>query len=339
MEPQRSGIGLYEILRQFLHEEFRFERRDKQTFHLPQVGGDLFLASVFGSLPANLETHLHDKLSDFPEFQSCPCKRDEFTHFLNPSNWFIRRLLNLSIGLGSRSGWNSDYVFLMDANEWEDILLYWNMRALGWKVLPMPMELSHNVRTKTFVETYIEKAYWPWKHNPSIYNHATLLKSPAIPKTEMENFGRSLSLKPIAKDGHWNLSYQTWLPRFWNDWDRIHNGADRAEFRIDPRRFPLDASGKHFEFIPLFPAFARQFGGHGTARCANEIEARIYSDCGLHAEVIPEGGEKLVRAVDPYSSHEMRCSQRADWCFIHIMHILNKRLRSQRPNPVFQSLV
>jgi hypothetical protein len=157
------GIGLYEILGHFLHEEFRFQRRDKQTFHLPQAGGDLFLASVFGGLPANLETHLHEELSDFPEFQSCPCERKEFTNFLNPSNWFIRRLINLSIGLRSRSGWDSDYVFPMDANKWEDILLYWNMRALGWKVLPMPTELSQDPQTKTFVENYIENAYWPWR--------------------------------------------------------------------------------------------------------------------------------------------------------------------------------
>lgn len=330
------GIGLYEILGNFLHEECRFLRRDKQTFRLPEVGGDLFLASVFGCLPVNLETRLHEELRDFPEFESCHCERKDFTGFLNPSNWFIRRFINRTIGLGRRSGWDSDYVFLMDANKWEDILLYWNMRALGWRVLPMPMELSKDASTKSFVEVYIENAYWPWRDNPGIYNYATLLKSPAVTEKAMEDFGASLSLKPVPKDGHWKFSQKAWIPRFWNDWDRVNNGADRAEFRIDPKRFSLEASGKYFEFVPPIPEFAREYGGHGTPRCANEIEARIYGDSGLHAEVIPEGGDKLVRAVDPYSFHEMRCSQRGMVFQPHSAHF-EKRLAIPESESIFKA--
>jgi hypothetical protein len=313
------GIGLSEILGHLLHEEFRFHRQHKETFHLPQVGDDLFLASVFGKLTPDIESRLHKQLADFLDFKDCPCERKDFAQFLRPGNWFIRRISDRSIYPEDASLHRHDYVFLMDANNLEDILLYWNMRALGWCVIPLPNELINVPEVRAFVETWVEKSFWPWRGNPSIYNNAVLLKSPSISEQEMEAFGKSLSLEPVPSDGQsWKckLSYQTWIPRFWNDWDRVHNGAARAKLHIHSKKFELNNSGDGFEFAAQVPEFSSEHG-QGNALCANELDFRVYGTAGLHAEVIPEGGEKLVRAVDPHSFEEMRCSQSGMVYFPH----------------------
>ena len=56
------------------------------------------------------------------------------------------------------------------------------------------------------------------------------------------------------------------------------------------------------------PAFAREFSGHGTPRCANQIELSIYSDKHEYAQVIPPGGDKLAHAANSYGIDDLRCS-------------------------------
>lgn len=124
----------------------------------------------------------------------------------------------------------------------------------------------------------------------------------------MEEFSKSLSLAPVPKDGHWKLSLQMWIPRFWEEWDRLHNGAERSALVVEEKRFELNAASERFEVDPLVPDFANDHGGSGTPRCANELELHSYGSDSLEAEVIPEGGDKIVRAIDFTLFLDARCS-------------------------------
>ena len=58
---------------------------------------------------------------------------------------FPRRMSSLFIGGLHRSGWGQrECVFVMDANSTTDIIDFWNLRAIGWNVMPAPTQfLGH----------------------------------------------------------------------------------------------------------------------------------------------------------------------------------------------------
>jgi hypothetical protein len=301
------GIGLYEIMDHMLAKEFRFVRRNPLMLHIPQVGDDLFLASIFGDLPEALQPGLTARLERLSEYKSPPCSRSNYYELLQPANLFIRRLTCLKID-PRRSWCRDDYALLLDANVLADILLYWNLRALGWRVIPVPKQSAGDQGVRDFVSRYVEQCFWPLRGNPSIYNHATLLKSPSVPEEELKEFSNSLSLGPIPKDAHWKVSLQTWVPRFWDEWDRLHNRAERCSLKVEEKRFELNPASERFEFPPLVPDFAGEFSHQGAPLCANELELRSYGPDSLQAEVIPEGGDKIVRAIDFTLFSDARCS-------------------------------
>ena len=124
------GIGLFEILEHLLHEEFRFVRRDSLQMRIPNVGNDLFLASVFGTFPDKMPHGIAEGLMSSLSCREEPCNLDNYFEFYEGSNLFPRRICHRGIKPPRRnSWWRGEYVFLMDVADPNDILLYWNYRA------------------------------------------------------------------------------------------------------------------------------------------------------------------------------------------------------------------
>lgn len=197
----------------------------------------------------------------------------------------------------------------MDVADPNDVLLYWNYRALGWNVLPVPIQVSTNESLRKHVAAFVEANYWPLRGNPSIYNHTTILGSPNIKEEQIKDFMSSLDVKPGAKGDLGKMILMPWLPRFWDEWARSKDGVDRCSVSADERRRTVRIENDQFQFEPLMPTFAREFSGQGTPRCANQIELSIYSDKHEYAQVIPPGGDKLAHAAHSYGIDDLRCSK------------------------------
>lgn len=301
------GIGLFEIFVHLLQRDFRFKLREKVTFDVPETRGSLLWTSIFGDATPDLRPNVDHYLKAFPNYKRVPCAEESYLDLFRHENWFLRRLANREIQT-RRKGFRDDWVYLLDGKSVEDVVFYWNLRALGWQILPVPISAQDIPAVRSHVEGYIEANYWPHRGNPSIYNHTTLLKAPSITAKQHEDYAASLKLKPAKEEGFGKLTRQHWIPRIWSDWDRRHNGAERAQIsvkKIDVKLAPIE---NRFHVPSLLPDFAGEFSRSGTPRCANEFEPRVYGESGTYAEVIPEGGEHLARAVVRYSYHEFRCS-------------------------------
>jgi hypothetical protein len=302
------GVGFFEIFEHLLSEEFRFVRRDSLHLSMPNVDHDLFLASVFGTFPDKLPRPVARSLVQNLGAIDAPCSRDNYFEFLEASNLFVRRICDYGIRIRRSGWWWGDYIFLMDADESNDVLLYWNYRALGWKILPIPIQSARNQTLRKHAAAYVEANYWPLQSNPSIYNHTTVISSPCVTENQLEEFVSSLELKPVPRGGHHKTSLCSWLPRFWDEWARSKDGADRPGVWAEETRTAARIENDVFEFDPLLPKFAREYSGHGTPRCANQLELRIYSDKHEYAQVIPEGGDKLSHAAHLTGIDDVRCS-------------------------------
>jgi hypothetical protein len=237
-EEPSYGVGIFEILEHLLHEEFRFVRRDSLHIRIPKVEGDLFLTSVFGTFPDRLPRPVARSLIQNLGILDAHCSRDAYFEFLEASNLFVRRICDYGIKVRRSGWWWGDYIFLMDADSANDVLLYWNYRALGWKILPIPIQSARIEAVRKHAAGYVEANYWPLQRNPSFYNHTTVLSSPSITEGELREFVSSLELKPVTNSSHAKTSLCSWLPRFWDEWARSKDGAERPSVWAEETRTP-----------------------------------------------------------------------------------------------------
>jgi hypothetical protein len=305
------GIGMHEMLRHFHKTELTFVRHEALRIHLPKFGEkhSLFLASVFGSIPKALEKYSDKWWPHFPGLELKDCNISNYAEFLAPNNLFLRRIGSLDISVYPSSFRRQDCLFLMDANENLDVIDYWNLRALGWSVLPICKQSTKEELLVAHATEFVERNFYPLRGNPSIFNDTTLLKSRHVALTEVENFGSALPLKPSPHPGEHKLVYQFAYPRIWDEWAREKDGAQPCRIEVEEKDHEIGANATDIRFRSLVPEFAARYAGGSEARCANDIELRIWNNEVLPAEIIPEGDWSVVRAAGAMGLDEWRCGK------------------------------
>ena len=135
------GIGLIELLGDFVEKELKYKRNDSLNiafpcFVLPRPNR-LFLASVFGTVPTNAQKIIDRHYADVPGITKVNPTLANFVDLLSPKRIFPRRL----------SGWALEgkplreaTLFVCDATSAQDIVDYWNLRAAGYYVIPRPIQ-------------------------------------------------------------------------------------------------------------------------------------------------------------------------------------------------------
>jgi hypothetical protein len=306
------GIGLFEILQHLVATEFKFVRQTPLQIHIPRIeaGADsLFLASVFGLLPQNIETEVVQQLKNVPGIVHELVSLSSYADLLASSALFPRRVSMLEINPLRHWHRRGDCVFFLDPNSSADVLDYWNLRALGWNVVPVCRSVGSEANVRGLVERFVNENAYPLRGNPDIYNDTTFLPSGSTSMEELKEFGKSLQLTPARHKHDWKISYQWWFPRIWDEWAREKDAANPCDFDIREDEHQIGAADDSISFKCLMPSFAYRFGGHGKPRCANDLRLRLWSQHQVFAEVIPEGDQHLASAAGALGWEEWRCSQ------------------------------
>ena len=280
----KYGIGLFEVLNHFFEEELKFQRRYPQDICVLRFGARfrLFLASVFGTLSKNIDTIFWEHFAEALEANQMDCSTSNYTEFFNPKKLFLRRMTRLYL---ETSGKRKQCIFFLDATNTLDVMDYWNLRAIGWEVFPVPKQFIQSDKTKLPILDLIKENYLPRHLGPQIHQRATILKSRSVSEDEHQHF---LSLLEKSK-----VISQTWYPRMWDEWARDADQVECCELEADTAEHDVSSNGEAIPFKSLAPKFLSGFGGVNP-RFANEIEWSLYDDQVLFAEVIPESDRKLA---------------------------------------------
>lgn len=201
-----------------------------------------------------------------------------------------------------------DNVLLLDATNPLNVIDYWNLRAVGRKVIPVAIQAAKSDSVRTFVKEFIEENFWPLPNNPSIHNVTTLLKSRSISEEQLREFGESLDITPSAEPNWGKYTYPHSYPRIWDEWARDKDGVEPTTLQSRTHKIDLGDDAR-INVRTLDPKFALDHSANSEARFANEIEVRTYGATGLVAEVIPEGDDNLVRAIGDYDFQSWRFSR------------------------------
>lgn len=307
----KYGIGLFEILQHFISKELKFVRREPIDVCFPDFREPYrpFMASLFGILPENVDSTLRSNFDETLGTKRPRCSISNYDQILNSDALFLRRISSLYVKPILGSSWNDGCLFFLDASKMLDVIDYWNLRAIGWYVLPIPNQMAGCERLKQLVVEFIEHNFYPI--NPSVYNHTTILKSRYTSTDELKDFVTSLKVSSPKDTDQWKYVNQHFYPRIWDEWAKDHDHAVCCQLEGGTAEHDIAGSEDRLSFRTVDPKFAKHFAKHSEPRFANMIGFSLYTDKKEPiAQVIPEGDENLAMAVGMLGFREWRFSKR-----------------------------
>lgn len=304
----RYGIGLFELLRDFLEKELKYKRNDDLHIAIPDMprAYQVFLASVFGVLPDEAEVILDKNFSQASGIVRVKPTLANFIELWQPGRMFPRHLSTWSL---EEKPLRNATLFVCDAKSPLDIIDYWNLRAAGYYVLPIPIQVSKSESVKKLAKDFIEDNYQPYRHNPKMYHHTTIQKSRSLAEETVKNFCDSLGVEKAREEHQFKYSLQWWYPRLWDSWAR-ENASEGIAFpysheeeqKIAEDEMRLDLRSLNPKIEPF-----REYTG--KPKFANEFSFRFYGSKEPMAEVIPEGTRELSSAIGRTGYHNWRFSK------------------------------
>lgn len=292
----KFGIGYFELLSDFIQEELKFVRNDKLRLVLPKLSREygLFLASVFGALPSEAKELTESYYSQVSGLHRPVVKLATFTELLQPLEVFPRRLNTW--GLEHRPIQDS-LLFVCDAKNSLDVIDYWNLRAAGYQVVPIPIQAAEFPGCKELARNVINEGYQPHPHQPDWFHRVTVQRSRSVSEKVVEDFSSSLQLPfgPVRNESKYLIRH--WYPRIWDAWAR-ENTQEKIHFpyshEID---LPITEGETRMELRAQQPTIKR-FGEYtGEPKFANDFSFRFYGSKEPMAEVLPYGSKELSTAI------------------------------------------
>lgn len=143
--PPNYGVGIFELLNDVYSEYFEFIRRfpvDLVLPHIPKRHG-LFWAAVVGELPTPIQNVVETYYSTAIDFNKPELDAERFASIVQPRALFPRRITQHKLRNERRGrGLGNSYGFYMDVTRVGDVVDYWNLRALGRAVMPVPKQFA-----------------------------------------------------------------------------------------------------------------------------------------------------------------------------------------------------
>jgi len=333
-EPIRLGLSVSDLYRDLYKREFQFVRRTPLQVICPVVSGaprlSLFSAMCFGTFPvAKRLAYFKRRYMDV--FDAKDFRVDGRNLFDVLAGKMGTPLRVGSWGLAvQQHGWRpGPSLFFMDATRPIDLIDFWNLRALGWSILPVPRQWS-----EALVEPcrrFVTANNVPYPNNPQMKYWTTLLRSRTTPEEDVKAFARRISVP-----GERSLSLQTWYPRLWDEWARDKDYVERCDISVESADVKCVVQNNFVVFESLSPQFADQFSLSSGSRWANVIQIRDYRPGSEMALALPPGVREIERSLGMTSRDSM--SVTAEGIVLRCQHTkLRHFLRLPDPLAVFRA--
>lgn len=299
------GIGLFELLQDFLEKELKYKRNDDLHIAIPDMprAYRTFLASVFGVLPEEVQSIIDKDFSQTAGIIRVKPTLANFVELWQPGRMFPRHLSMWSL---EEKPLRSATLFVCDAKSPLDIIDYWNLRAAGYYVLPIPIQTSTSESVIKLARDFIENNYQPYRHNPKMYHHTTIQKSRSLAEETVKNFCDSLNIDKAKEENQFKYSLRWWYPRLWDSWAR-ENASEGIAFPYSYEKEQQIVDGEErLELRSLNPKIKPFREYTGNPKFANEFSFRFYGSKEPMAEVIPEGTRELSSAIGRSGYHNWR---------------------------------
>lgn len=203
---------------------------------------------------------------------------------LDPEKENISPLQLGSRGLSLVAPWRRRAAFILDPQSFDDLVDYWNLRALGWHLFPVPISFVGELASQ--IVTFLGEG--------SKFG-AVILKGRSV---AAEAFERAAAKIPLA-----SRTLKTNMPRAWAADVRQADHADRPYVSAEEDDVEVTVEKGTFSFKTLPPEFYRSALDLSRAAWANVIELESFDTPNL-ARVFPTPIDDIADVVSRWRGME-----------------------------------
>lgn len=219
----KYGISIIEIISNIIETEFKFVRNDNLKLSIPNTqNSGLFLKSFVGCFVDSFQKEISNQLKSFSYFEQPELTFDNIAdHF---SNLNINALsVNMEeIKVYPERHWHKgEGIYFLNEKRLNDIINYWNLRALGWSVIPIPISQIDSVYFSGFIERYCELQL----NKSESFSFIDFQISTTTTVEQKQKIDLKLQEVKQKMGDKLNFGFQDWFPRFW--------AADRSVLEAD----------------------------------------------------------------------------------------------------------
>lgn len=338
----KFGLGIFELLNDIFKEYFKYKAKYPIKIIIPKISHQfsLFWASLFGEIPSKIVSVIEKNYFEPLEIQTIDFQLNKLMEVMSRSVFFPRKITQHGLNHFNRSGFRRDAnIYFLDATKTEDIIDFWNLRALGRSVIPVPKQLQDDPQLKEIVIRFLKAYRRPWKHDPKVCDYASMIRARNCTMEEMKEYSKTLRIdrKPDDPSSDPFFSLQHWYPRIWDEWARDKDGAIPDDiYGNEEDSFEIaDTKELRIRMKSLLPKLAKKYGYHGEPRCANEISFRLYGSMEYLAEVFPKSsGKNFTRVISGLTS-------RGEWrvCRNGLVKLVKDDFNETRDIPTAESIM
>ncbi len=219
------GLNIIKIFESLLLSEFKFQRNDNLKFFLPSINNNsLFLKLLIGA-PLEPIKDLMTKYLDGKKYSERPSLNyTNLKNFLPNENLGFLELNVYKINSYPEKQWyKGEAIYFLKKNRLNDLINFWNLRALGWNIIAIPISEIKN----DYFQDRIKRFLASQNYQSQGLQIITYLNSVDLSHEEKENSFKIL--ENIAEDlgqKGMKFAHQRWFPRFWEERSILE--ADKA---------------------------------------------------------------------------------------------------------------
>lgn len=296
-QPIGFGLDVSYVYGELYEKEFKFQRRHPVQVILPRLAPrslSLFYATHFGEFPPELElTYLTRAYKEALGAAEQAIEPSQFFSLLFQYPLYPIKAGSLSLRVQNPDR-ETPQIFFMDATSPLDLMDYWNLKATGRQVVPMPAELAdHSINE---LSAFISKNYVPHRHNKEWMLHTTIICSRSRRFEEMEAFTKKLQIPPHS------LVLQRLYPRIWDEWARTEAREGIGSIAAQEDSVTSVSTHSRIHFPNLTPEFVNRVTTHRTPHWINVINLSQQGSL-VGVPVIPPGLPDLNRVLQYSAGH------------------------------------
>lgn len=211
----RFGISILQLISNIIETEFKFVRNDNLKLSIPNTqNSGLFLKSFIGCLVDSFQTEISNQLKSSSFFE-----QPEIT-FENIANHFPNQNIDtLNINMQEinvypeRHWYKGEGLYFLNETRLNDIINYWNLRALGWNIIPIPLSQIDNAYFNGFIERFSKYQLGKSENlSMSIIGFQFSVTTTPEQKQQIEQKLQEIREKFGDK---LNFAFHGWFPRYW----------------------------------------------------------------------------------------------------------------------------
>lgn len=209
----KYGISVPELISNIIETEFKFVRNDNLKLSLPDTqNSGLFLKSFIGCFVDAFQEEISNQLKSHSYFEQPEITFDNIGDYF-PSENITTLNINLQEikSFPERRWFKGEGIYFVNETRLNDIINYWNLRALGWSIIPIPLSHIDNAYFSGFIERFSE-----FQLNKSeSFSFVNFQISTTTTPEQYELIQQKLQDIKNKIGGNLNFSFQNWFPRFW----------------------------------------------------------------------------------------------------------------------------